>query len=38
MSPVEDEQDPLVGGTEVGDIYSVRTAFCFRIIIIIIIV
>ena len=30
MSPVEDEQDPLVGGPEVGDIYSVGTDFCFR--------
>ena len=30
MSPVEDEQGPLVGGAEVGDIYSVWTDFCFR--------
>ena len=30
MSPVEDEQGPLVGGPEVGDIYSVGTDFCFR--------
>ena len=31
MSPVEDEQSPLVGGPEVGDIYSVGTDFWFRI-------
>ena len=30
MSSVEDEQGPLVGGPEVGDIYSVGTDFCFR--------
>ena len=30
MSPVEDEQSPLVGGPEVGDIYSAGTDFCFR--------
>ena len=30
VSPVEDEQGPLVGGPEVGDIYSVGTDFCFR--------
>ena len=30
MSTVEDEQDPLVGSPEVGDIYSVETDFCFR--------
>ena len=30
MSTVEDEQGPLVGGPEVGDIYSVGTDFCFR--------
>ena len=30
MSPVEDEQGPLVGGPEVGDIYYVGTDFCFR--------
>ena len=30
MSPVEDEQGPLIGGPEVGDIYSVGTDFCFR--------
>ena len=30
MSPVEDKQGPLVGGPEVGDIYSVGTDFCFR--------
>ena len=30
MSSVEDEQGPLVGGTEVGDIYYVGTDFCFR--------
>ena len=28
--PVEDEQGPLVGGPEVGDIYYVGTDFCFR--------
>ena len=27
---VEDERGPLVGGPEVGDIYSVGTAFYFR--------
>ena len=31
VSPVEDEQGPLVGGPEVSDIYSVGTDFCFRI-------
>ena len=30
MSPVEDEEGPLVGGPEVGDIYSVGANFCFR--------
>ena len=30
MSPVEDVQGSLVGGPEVGDIYSVGTDFCFR--------
>ena len=30
MSPVEDKQGPLVGGPEVGDIYSVGTDFCLR--------
>ena len=30
VSPVEDEQGTLVGGPEVGDIYSVGTYFCFR--------
>ena len=30
MSPVEDEQVPLVCGPEVGDIYSVGTDFFFR--------
>ena len=30
MSPVEDEQGPLVVGPEVGDIYFVGTDFCFR--------
>ena len=30
VSAVEDEQGPLVGGPEVGDIYSVGTDFCFR--------
>ena len=30
VSPVEDEQDPLVGGPEVGGIYSVGTDFSFR--------
>ena len=30
MIPVEDEQGPLVGGTEVGDIYYVWTNFCSR--------
>ena len=30
MSPVEDEQGPVVGDPEVGDIYSVWTDFCFR--------
>ena len=30
MSPVEDKQSPIVGGPEVGDIYSVGTDFCFR--------
>ena len=30
VSPVEDEQGTLVGGPEVGDIYSVGTDFCFR--------
>ena len=30
VSPVEDEQGPLVGGPEVGDSYSVGTDFCFR--------
>ena len=30
VSPVEDEQVPLVGGPEVGDIYSVKTDVCFR--------
>ena len=30
LSPVEDEQGPLVGGPEVGDIYSGGTDFCFR--------
>ena len=30
MSPVEDEQGPLVGGPEVGYIYSVGTDFWFR--------
>ena len=29
-NPVEDEQGPLAGGPEVGDIYSVGTDFCFR--------
>ena len=28
--PVEDEQGPLVGGPEVGDIYSVGTDVCIR--------
>ena len=28
VSPVDDEQGPLVGGPEVGDIYSVGTDFC----------
>ena len=28
MSPVNDEQGPLVGGPEVGDIYSVGTSEC----------
>ena len=27
VSPVDDEQGPLVGGPEVGDIYSVGTDF-----------
>ena len=31
VSPVEDEQGPLVGRPEVGDIYFVGTDFCFRI-------
>ena len=31
VSPVEDEQVPLVCGSEVGDIYSVGTEFCFKI-------
>ena len=30
VSPVEDEQGPLIGGPEVADIYSVRINFCFR--------
>ena len=30
MSPIEDEQGPLVGGPEVGDIYSAGTHLCFR--------
>ena len=30
VSLVEDEQGPLVGGPEVGDIYSVGTDICFR--------
>ena len=30
MSPVEDEQGPLVGGPVVGDIYFVGTDFYFR--------
>ena len=30
VSPVEDKQGPMVGGPEVGDIYSVGTDFCFR--------
>ena len=30
MSPVDDEQVPLVGGPELGDIYSVGIVFCFR--------
>ena len=30
VSPVEEEQGPLVCGPEVGDIYSVGTDFCFR--------
>ena len=30
VSPVEDEQGPLVGGPEVGDIYYVGTDFCFK--------
>ena len=30
VSPVEDEQGTLVGGPEVGDIYSVGTDLCFR--------
>ena len=30
LSPVADEQGPLVGGPEVGDIYSVGTDFCYR--------
>ena len=30
VSPVDEEQGPLVGGPEVGDIYSVGTDFCFR--------
>ena len=30
MSPVEDEQGPLVVGPEVGDIYTVGTDLCFR--------
>ena len=30
VSPVEDEQGPLVGGPEVKDIYSVGTYFCIR--------
>ena len=30
MSSVEDEQGPLVGGPEVGYIYSVGTDFWFR--------
>ena len=30
VSPVEDEQGPLVGGPEVGEMYSVETDFCLR--------
>ena len=30
MHKVEDEQGPLVGGPEVGDIYYVGTYFCIR--------
>ena len=30
VRPVEDEQGPMVGGLEVGDIYYVGTDFCFR--------
>ena len=30
VRPVEYEHGPLVGGPEVGDIYSVGTDFCFR--------
>ena len=30
MIPVEDEQGPLVGGPEVGDVNSVWTDSCFR--------
>ena len=30
VSPVADKQGPMVGGPEVGDIYSVGTDFCFR--------
>ena len=30
VGPVEDEQGPLVGGPELGDIYYVGTDFCFR--------
>ena len=29
VSPVEDEQGPLVGGPEVGDMYSAGSDFCF---------
>ena len=31
VTPVEDEQVPLVCGPEVGYIYSVGTYFCFRL-------
>ena len=30
VSPVEDKHGPMVGGPEVGYIYSVGTDFCFR--------
>ena len=31
VSPVEDDQVPIVYGPKVGDIYSVGTDFCFRL-------